>query len=116
MAKPFTDLTREKVNWCQGDSKRNSIVALKVAIAIAPVLRLPNFELQFVVTRDATDVTVGAILEHRFGSGFQTIVFASCKWNSTEKRYSSYERQTLSIVWALSQWIHYFQGAHSFVI
>ena len=42
---------------------------LKVALASSPVLRLPDFECQFVVTTDASDVAVGAILEQDFGYG-----------------------------------------------
>ena len=60
-----------------GDAEANSFTALKVAIANAPVLRLPDFEKQFVVTTDASDVAVGAILEQNFGSGLQPIAFAS---------------------------------------
>ena len=70
-------------------------------MATAPVLRLPDFEQQFVVTTDASDVAVGAILEQNFGSGLQLIAFATRKLNATEIRYSSYEREILSIVWAL---------------
>ena len=63
IAKPLTDLTREKVTWCWGDAEGDNFTALKVAMATAPVLRLPDFERQFVVTTNVSDVAVGAILE-----------------------------------------------------
>ena len=44
-------------------------MALKVAIAMAPVLHLPDFERQFVVTTDANGVAIGEILEQDFGLG-----------------------------------------------
>ena len=94
----------------------NSFTALKVAMATAPVLHLPDFEKQFVVTTDASDVVVGAILEQNFGSGLQPIAFASRKLNATEMRYSVYEREMLGIVWALGQWKHYFQSPHPIII
>ena len=85
-------------------------------MATAPVLRLPDFEKQFVVTTDASDVAVGAILEQDFNSGLQPIAFASRKLNATEIRYSAYERELLGIVWAIGQWKHYFQSPHPIVI
>ena len=63
IAKPLIVLTREKVTWCWGDAEGNYFTVLKVAMATAPVLRLPDFEKQFIVTTDASDVVVGAILE-----------------------------------------------------
>ena len=83
-------------------------MALNVAMVTAPVLHLPDFEQQFVVTTNASDVAVGAILEQNFGSGLQSIAFASRNLNATEICYSAYERKILSIVWALGQWKHYF--------
>ena len=116
IAKPPTDLTREKMTWCWGDAEHNSFTALKVAMATAPVRRLLDFEKQFVVTTDTSDVAVGTILEQDFGSGLQPVAFASRKLNSTEIHYSAYERELLGIVWAISQWKHYFQGPHPIVI
>ncbi|MCV6575657.1 MAG: RNase H-like domain-containing protein, partial [Cohaesibacter sp.] len=91
-------------------------MALKAAMATAPVLRLPDFERQFVVTTDASDVAIGAILEQDFGSGLQPIAFSSRKLNPTEIRYSAYERELLGIVWAIGQWKHYFQGPYPIII
>ena len=91
-------------------------MALKVAMATAPVLRLPDFKKQFVVTTNASDVAVGAIMEQDFGSGLQPIAFASRELNSTKIRYSAYERELLGIVWAISQWKHYLKGPHPIII
>ena len=85
-------------------------------MATSPVLRPPDFERQFFVTTDASDVAIGAILEQDFGSGLQPIAFSSRKLNATEIRYSAYERELLGIVWAIGQWKHYFQGPHPIVI
>ena len=115
-AKPLTDLARDKVVWRWGDAEANSFTALKVAMATAPILRLPDFEKQFVVTTDASYVAVGAILEQDFCSGLQPIAFASRKLNATEIRYSAYEREMLGIVWALGQWKNYFQSPHPIVM
>ena len=116
LAKPLTDLTRDKVSWSWGESQESSFRALKVAIATAPILRLPDFERQFIITTDASDVAIGAILEQDFGLGLQPIAFSSRKLNSTEIRYSAYERELLGIVWAIGQWKHYFQTNHPIVI
>ena len=51
------------------DTEQNSFLALKAAMATAPVLRLPDFERQFVATTDASDVAIGVLLEHDVGSG-----------------------------------------------
>ena len=116
LTKPMTDLTRDKVAWTWGDAQDNSFKVLKVAIAIAPILRLTDFEHQFVIMTDASDVVIGAILEQDFGSGLQPTAFSSRKLNSTEIRYLAYERELLGIVWAIGQWKHYFQGPHPIVI
>ena len=69
VAKPLTELTKTTRQWTWGDPEEKSFLALKVALATAPVLRLPDFDKQFVVTTDASDVAVGAILEQDLGNG-----------------------------------------------
>ena len=112
----MTDLTRDKVTWRWGDAEANSFKALKVTMVTAPFLRLPDFDKQFVVMTDASNVAVGAILEQNFGSGLQPITFASRKLSTIEIRYSAYECEMIGIVWALGQWKHYFQGPHPIMI
>ena len=101
LAKSLTDLTRDKVVWHWGDAKANSFMALKVAMATAPVLHLLDFKQQFVVTTDASDVAMGAILDQNFGSGLQPIVFTSCKLN--ELKYAIHCMRDAWLVWALGR-------------
>ena len=69
----------------------------------APILRLPDFTKQFMVTTNASLIAVGGILQQDQGDGLQPIAYASKKLNSTEMRYSAYERELLGIVWAIGQ-------------
>ena len=93
MARPLTELTRAGVEWKWSTSQHQAFNRLKLALTTAPVLRLPDFERQFVVTTDASDAAVGAILEQDFGNGLQPVTFASRKLNGAEMRYSAYERE-----------------------
>ena len=62
---------------------------MKIALATAPVLQLPNFDHQFIVATDASDVAVGAILQQDTGMGLQPIAYASRKLQQDEVRYSA---------------------------
>ena len=79
-------------------------------------MKLPDFDQQFMVTTDASDAAIGAILEQNLGKGLQPVAFASRKLNGAEIRYSAYELELLGIVWALGQWKHYFQNEYPVVI
>ena len=116
IAGPMTELTRSKTKWHWDKAQEDSFLALKISLATAPVLRLPDFDHQFIVTTDASDVAIGAILQQDVGMGLQPIAFASRKLQQAEVRYSAYERELLGIVWALGQWKHYFQGPHPIII
>ena len=116
MARPLTQLTRAGVEWEWSTAQHQAFNRLKLALTTAPVLKLPDFGKQFVVTTDASDAAVGAILEQDFGNGLQPVAFASRKLNGAEIRYSAYERELLGIVWALAQWKHYCRGPHAVII
>ena len=116
IARPLTDLTKKDKDMVWSEVQEESFNQLKAALASAPVLRLPDFERQFIVTTDASDVALGAVLEQNFGHGLQPVAYASRKLNKAEINYSAYERELLGIVWALGQWRHYFSSHHSVVV
>ena len=70
-------MMRAGVEWDWSEAQHQAFNRLKLALTTAPVLKLPDFERQFVVTTDASDAAVGAILEQDFGNGLQPVAFAS---------------------------------------
>ena len=101
ISRPLTDLNRAMKEFDWKESQQSAFIRLKMALATVPILLLPDFELPFVITTDASEAAVGAILEQNQERGLQPVAFASKKLNSTEMRYSAYERELLRIVWAL---------------
>ena len=62
-------LTRAGVEWGWPTHQHQAFNRLKLALTATPILKLPDFERQFVVTTDTNDAVVGAILEYDFSSG-----------------------------------------------
>ena len=110
LARPLTELTKTDTMKQWGVAEQKSFDQLKAALVTAPVLRLPDFSRQFVLTTDASLVAVGAVLKQYFGDGLQPVAYESRKLNSTQMRYSAYERELLGIVEALRKWRSYLQG------
>ena len=69
MTRPLIALTRAGVEWEWSTLQHQEFNKLKLALITALVLKLPNFERQFVVTTDTSNAAVGAILEQDFGNG-----------------------------------------------
>ena len=44
IARPLTNLTRAEITWDWNDREEQSFLQLKVALATAPILRLPDFD------------------------------------------------------------------------
>ena len=74
---------------------------LKKRMTEAPVLCIPDPELPFTVTTDASDFAVGAVLMQDQGQGPQPVAFTSRKMNTHERNYAAHEKETLAIMHAL---------------
>ena len=85
-ARPLTDLTKEENVWQWTDKEEYAFNELKKSLVVAPVLRIPQFELPFVVTTDASLVSVGAIFRTGFWAGVTTCCIRKQKIKSSGKR------------------------------
>ena len=112
LAAPMTDLTKKDRRFVWDDTAEKSFNQLKTAMVTAPVLQLPDFDREFTVTTDASEVSVGAILQQDHGNGLQPVCYESRKLNPAETRYSAYERELLGITWAVGKWRHYLASRH----
>ena len=112
IARPLTDLTKMKVKFQWGQDQEAAFNKLKYTLATSPILRLPDFELEFILTTDASSASVGAVIEQDYGRGLQPVAYDSRKLSDTEARYSAYERELLGVVYAIGKWRHYVEGRH----
>jgi len=55
-------LTKKDKKFSGTAKQQNSFQSLKEKLTTAPVLNYPNFQREFLVTIDASDYTIGAVL------------------------------------------------------
>src|SRR3954471_13318832 len=115
IAAPLTDLTHKDVPFIWTSCTTEAFAELKKRMTEAPVLCIPDPELPFTVTTDASDFAVGAVLMQDQGQGPQPVAFTSCKMNSHERNYAAHEKETLAIMHALVKWRVYLEGRHFIV-
>ena len=66
---------------------------------IQPVLSYPDWNKPFVLTTDASNEAIGAILSQGTIGKDKPLVFVSRTVNKTETRYSTTEKKLLAIIW-----------------
>ena len=118
MVKPLTQLTKTRgqakiFQW--NEEAQRAFENLKKALLTEPILRLPDFDQQFVVYTDASDHGLGAVLAQEFGDGEAVVAYASRQLSGSERNYSTIQKECLAIVWALQYFHHYLFG-RTFVI
>ena len=111
-AAPLTDLTGNKATFVWQDIHQQAFEKLKQALVSPPLIAYPTPQDKFILTTDASDIGLGAILSTKQGT---VIEYASRTLTPTEKNYATIEKECLAIVWAVRKFRHYLIGAH-FVI
>ena len=110
---PLTNLLRKNVLWEWTNKCEYAFAAVKHSLAEAPVLALPDPNLPFELVTDACGTGVGAVL---LQDG-KPIAFAGRKLNDAETRYSVTDQELLAVIFAVTQWRCYLQGArHPFTL
>ena len=107
VAKPMTTCLKKgnKVN-INDPNYINSFKKLKSLLISDPILIYPDFDKEFVLTTDASNYAVGAVLSQ----DGHPICFASRTLNGAETRYPTLEKELLAIVWATKYFRPYLYG------
>lgn len=74
------------------------------------ILQYPDFNHPFILTTDASNFALGAVLSQGCIGKDKPIAFASRTLNKTEENYSAIEKELLAIVWATQYFRPYLFG------
>lgn len=109
---PLTDLLKKDKPFEWTMKAEESFRELKDNMTNAPILCLPDPDREFIVTTDASDFAIGAVLSQDQGSGLQPVAFESRKLNPAEQNYAAHEKELLAVVHAIRTWRVYLEGRH----
>ncbi|GBG82712.1 hypothetical protein CBR_g36240 [Chara braunii] len=112
IAVPLTDLTKKDTSFLRTSECQEAFTRLKEALIRAPVLKLPDPTLPFVLTTDASQYGVGAVLQQDDGNGLQPIEYMSKKIKTKKLQDSTYEKELYALVSELKHWKHFLLGRH----
>jgi hypothetical protein len=73
---------------------------------------MPDFSKSFVVTTDASDLGLGAVLEQ----DGRPVAYESRKFNAAELNYTVNEKELLAVVHAMRIWLCYLESGTSFLV
>jgi hypothetical protein len=116
MQQPLTNLLRDNQKWQWTEIEQKSFDDIKVALTTAPVLGLPDYTKPFILTTDASDLGIGAILSQKQEGKERVISYFSRPLNKAEKNYSITEKEAMAMVKAIMHFRPYLFGRRFTVI
>ncbi|GBG72145.1 hypothetical protein CBR_g11078 [Chara braunii] len=112
IAAPIRRLLRKATIWKWDKDCTSARKKLKQALIEYPVLKVADPSLPFVVTTDASQYDIGAMLQQDDGNGYRPVEFMSARMPSEKVATSTYERELYALRQALDHWKHYLLGRH----
>lgn len=110
IAKPLTNLLKKDVKFNWSDECQNSFDKLKSILCKEPILQFPDFTKPFILTSDASQKALAAILSQGEVGKDLPIAYASRTLNKAENNYSTTELECLAIVYGVTQFRPYLYG------
>lgn len=118
MAAPLHNLTKgtKKKPFLWPKEAEDAFISLKTLLTTTPVMSCPDYSKPFIIQCDASNEGIGAVLCQKAEDSEQAVAFLSRKLTDTEKRYSTSERELLSVVYAIEKFRPYIDGVHFTVV
>ncbi|CAM5100675.1 unnamed protein product [Eretmochelys imbricata] len=111
-ASPLTDVIKARgpdmVKWT--DAEEKAFMDLQTALGSNPVLIAPDFNKEFILQTDASEVGLGAVLSQMVGDEEHPILYLSRKLLPREQKYAVVERECLAVKWAMEILRYYLLG------
>ena len=114
---PLTAMTkgRKKKKLCWSDESHQAFEKSKASFASNTLLSFPSPRAELVLSTDANDTAIGAVLKQLANGHLSPVAFYSKKLSPAQTRYSTFDRELLAIVQSLRKFRHLLE-ASSFTI
>ncbi|GBG59767.1 hypothetical protein CBR_g54870 [Chara braunii] len=112
IAHPLSRLTSKNVAYAWCEKCETAFQALKEALVSRFVLSIADPNLTFVVTTDASQFGIGAVLQQDDGDGLHPLEYYSKRMPSHKVATSTYMRELYALRKALAHCKHYLLGRH----
>ncbi len=103
IAQPVSSLLKKNATFICGPEQQRAFDTLKESLTTAPVLIFPNYQQEFILCTDASDIGIGGILIQERNGRPQPIAYASRLCTSAEKNYSNTGSETLAVIYTLEE-------------
>ena len=110
ITKPFTKCLKKSAKVELTEEYRNAFKKCQTLLTNDPILQYPDFDKEFIITTDASDIAVGAVLSQGNIGTDKPVCYASRTLSDTETNYTTSEKELLAIVYATKQFRPYIYG------
>lgn len=110
ITKPLTSLLKKDIKFQWLSEQEKAFETLKYKITTAPILQYPDFSKPFLLTTDASNYAVSAILSQGKINKDLPIAYASRTLNKSEGNYSTTEKECLAIIFGTKVFRPYLYG------
>lgn len=110
ITKPLTKLLKKETQFNWQPNQQEAFNTLRIKLISEPILKYPDFSKEFLLTTDASNFAIGAILSQGDIGSDLPIAYSSRTLNKAESNYSTTERELLAIVWATNHFRPYLYG------
>ena len=101
---------KKNTPYIWNDKTENAFITLKTLLTTEPLLQYPDFTRPFVLTTDASNDAIGAVLSQGPIGKDLPIAYASRTLNNAERNYPTVEKELLAIVWGCKYFRQYLYG------
>ena len=112
ISRPLFRLLEKDANFDFNESCRSAFEEIKSRLVSALIMLTLDWSNEFEIICDASDYVMGAVLGQRTEKIFQAIYYASKTFNEAHEKYSTIEKEMLTMVFACEKFKPYILGSH----
>ena len=114
---PLTNLLGKTTKFIWTNECENAFENVKAMLVSQPVLNIPNWEKDYVLSVDASDIGAGAVLQQEGDDGIlHPVSFFSKKFNVHERNYSTVEKEALALILAIKHYEVYLSTTRQLMV